>query len=186
MRVLVLLLCIASSTQAAEVVFLLGNATINGEPCTLKMEVSNGDTIKTEKESIVEIQLYENSSVRVKENTMITFEDLKPKKQKSTMQLIQGQLQSLVKTRSQYIVKTPTAVAAIRGTFFFVRADARGDYFCTCNGTVHYETSSKEKREISASHHSGILVSKDGTIRPAAMQDHTDTDIFEQLFHMIE
>jgi hypothetical protein len=69
----------------------------------------------------------------------------------------------------------------VRGTSFFVKADADSTYVCVCNGvvTVRDEKNSNAE-EVKAKHHVARLLTKteNGTvITPAKMLYHTDKDI---------
>jgi hypothetical protein len=47
-----------------------------------------------------------------------------------------------------------TAIAAVRGTIFFMEHMATGDTsFCTCNGHVEFSNIKNEKMSLIAAHH---------------------------------
>ena len=50
---------------------------------------------------------------------------------------------------------TQTAVAGVRGTIFFVKAEDEGStYVCTCNGELHVEDpDGGNERDVAAAHH---------------------------------
>ena len=108
--------------------FFVGDVKINGIPVSIGQQVRESDTITTSENSSCDINVGE-SLLRVKEKTSVLFAELKigEGSDKSTMALASGKIlckpKKLLKDDS-FIVKTQTAVAAVRGTQFSVEADA--------------------------------------------------------------
>ena len=92
-------------------------------------------------------------------------------------------LKKLTKTdKSLFRIKTPTALAAIRGTSFFVKVeDQAKTYICDCNGVIQVsDISGDNSRAVEASHHKGMRIVKTGSgfkLHDAGMLYHTDADI---------
>ena len=111
---------------------LLGQALIF-KPKTLKWEVLNisdaiefGDSIKTTAESQVEIAFGGNSTAKIGENSKVAITLVKDSAGVSTVEVftafgsVLSNIEKLTGLYEQYQVRTPTATASIRGTFFFV------------------------------------------------------------------
>ena len=129
-------LCIAfavSCSKKAEnpdaaVSFFRGDVTRNGSPVSIGDVVSESDTIITAAQSSCDIRLG-GSIIRIKEKSTLIFSALAlgGAAEKTSLELGQGKLlckpKKLLKDES-FTVKTPTAVAAVRGTEFIVESDA--------------------------------------------------------------
>ncbi len=106
-------------------------------------------------------------------------------KHRSRLDLLTGQMQSIVHRKADYEVNSGTATASIRGTIFFSRVNEKGTYFCACNGKVHVEDKlGKRAQNLESAHHQPVLFFPDGSMQPAGMEDHEDIDIFQQMFNM--
>jgi len=94
-----------------------------------------------------------------------------------------GLLSVLGRLKGRYTVRTLSAVAAVRGTDFFV--EARGPketYICICQGTLEASGKGMAPKEISAEHHAASLFrrSPKGLEQvPAGMENHTDEELEE-------
>jgi hypothetical protein len=88
--------------------------------------VKDGQYVKTEAGSKVEITLPDGSALRLGDNTLFQLEASKPKKDKgSSFSVLLGKTWAKVKSVSgqgNFEVKTKTAVAGVRGTVFSVLA----------------------------------------------------------------
>lgn len=91
--------------------------------------------------------------------------------------------------RRRFAVRTTTAVAAIRGTDFFV--DARGEnesYVCVCRGEAGLSAEGLEARKVAADHHKATLFRRAEAgveASDAGMESHTDEEL-EELRSAIE
>jgi hypothetical protein len=80
-------------------------------------------------------------------------------------------------------VETPAAVAAVRGTEFYVEPRGKDStYLCVCRGKVEVRGSggSRFKTTMKGKHHTAALIQRSGEStkkRPAAMEGHTDAEI---------
>ena len=111
---------------------LIGQALIFKSK-TSKWEVLNvsdavefGDSIKTTAESQVEIAFGGNSTAKIGENSKVAITLVKDSAGVNTVEVftafgsVLSNIEKLTGRYNQYQVRTPTATAAIRGTFFFV------------------------------------------------------------------
>ncbi|MBC7188301.1 MAG: FecR domain-containing protein [Calditrichaeota bacterium] len=120
------------------ITFLVGNATditvrhqASNEwlPANLKMELYEGDVIRTAKESRAEITLFDKSILRIGEQTELELNKATIAKKAKEIQsnLNKGKLWANIAqaggTRT-FQVKAPTAVCAVRGTVYRIDADS--------------------------------------------------------------
>lgn len=101
---------------------------------------------------------------------------------KSSVTLSLGGLLSVLRGKvKSFSVRTPTSVAAVRGTDFYV--EARGDsesYVCICRGTLETSAEGVTPKPISAEHHAAVRFVKKGSRTrrlPASFEAHTDAEL---------
>ena len=98
----------------------------NWENAKLYSSIYNGDQIKTNKESRCETRLHDRSIIRIGENTTFAFHPDQLNKNINTA-IKKGRLWANIKKlfgRSNFHVRTPTAVCSIRGTIYRIDADS--------------------------------------------------------------
>jgi hypothetical protein len=130
---LVLTVIIGCSTEQADeyavVMFMMGDVTKNNATITIGDPVNQSDVIKTGAGAFCDIRIG-GSVVRIKEKTKVVFSSLVHSgiAENTTIGLDEGKMlcrpKRLIKTEN-FMVKTPTAVAAVRGTQFIIEADAQ-------------------------------------------------------------
>jgi len=116
--------CKSGSSQAM-VLFFTGTATIqhvNEQPKPVQVHetVKNGDIIETGDKSAVIVQAGDEFTVRFEENTKVIISSIN-NISKREINLNSGKVLSRVsklKKGNEYMIKTPTAVASVRGTEF--------------------------------------------------------------------
>jgi hypothetical protein len=103
---------------------------------------------------------------------------------KSILLSLGGLLSVLPKLHKRpFAVRTSNAVAAVRGTSFFV--EARSDdstYICACMGKLQVSGTGLKKAPLESEHHTAVMIDTDGskTSRtPAGQEHHTDAEIDE-------
>ena len=99
------------------------------------------------------------------------------------LRMLTGKLLT-VSRNSPMRVNTATATIGIRGTGFYIEADAEQTYFCTCYGTTEVAATNDaaSKETIVSKHHDRpvyILKAEASgkNIRPAPMINHTDQEL---------
>lgn len=121
--------CTKEVEDHASVIFFVGEVTINGAAVGIGDGVDENDTVITENLSSCDIKIGD-SIIRIKERSKVIFSQLLKKGLFENVEigLDVGKMlckpKKLMKTES-FLVKTPTAVAGIRGTQFIVEADKR-------------------------------------------------------------
>lgn len=165
--------------------FLIGDVSINGDPAKSGYQIQNGDVVETGSKSYLEAYFGRQSAVRVREESKVVFNI----GDNIVLDVQKGTVLNILEKKSSYVVNTPTAVAAIRGTIFFANVlDENNTYFCACNGTITIEDNTGNPlNQLSSSHHMpNIYNLKNGevAILEAGMQDHTDLEIFEFMYRL--
>ncbi len=113
----------------ASVAFSIGEVKKNGQPVNIGDILSQNDIIETGTMSSCDIKIGD-SMIRIKENSKAIMAQLlrKDGMENTTLGLDVGKMickpKKLLKNES-FLVKTPTAVAGVRGTNFSVEADAQ-------------------------------------------------------------
>ncbi|HPS88187.1 MAG TPA: FecR family protein [Spirochaetota bacterium] len=126
-----------------KVQFTLGDVKISG---TAGEKVANqgdplnaGDIIITGKKSVADLIFGTSGVVRINENSRVTISTIADKSNNNTeMNMENGKVfLTLSKLRGTgFKVKTPTAVASVRGTSFTVLSDKKGAQLSVVKGTV--------------------------------------------------
>ncbi len=169
------------SIEESKIFFILGDVKINGEKAKLNQQLANNDRITTGPKSRAEIILGTHSAVQVRENANIRVINENNNWEVKTNQ---GAVLSIVQRGRKYKVNGPSAVAAVRGTIFYVNTMEDGSqYICTCNGVIDIEYQQNIKT-VSAAHHQPYLVSTKTEMEQDMMKGHTDEEIFEFMFSL--
>jgi hypothetical protein len=174
-----------SAGPEPQVFFAIGDVTINGQPVSIGQKINNGDVVETGIQSYLEAKFQKQSAFRVREESRVVFniaEDI-------ILDVEKGKVLNILEKRSSYLVRTPSAVAAVRGTIFFVSViDDGKTYFCACNGTIAIENDQQKLlTTLSSSHHKPSYCEREGedlSMADAEMLDHDDIEIFELMYRM--
>ena len=171
-------------TRSARVDYVLGSATINGEPAVAGETIPAVFTVITEADSSVGIIFDEKNILHIDAATE-AYIDLAADVR--GVELRRGTLASALRKLSQvtkaeperFRVKTPSAVAGVRGTVFFVKVeDASASYVCTCNGSTSLRDSrGQNTHDVEAAHHKAwrFTLQEEGVAASEApMLYHTD------------
>lgn len=122
--------CAGKKEERAFVSFFAGTASIEREgkasaPVKVQDQVKDGDIIETGERSYVIIQTDDGIVIRFDSNTRVVFKSISDEKNRE-LNLDRGKVVSSVsklKKECEYRVKTPTAVASVRGTEFLTEFD---------------------------------------------------------------
>ena len=159
-----------------------GNLTVNGNVGKTGTFIKYGDVIETGTNSFCELTLNKKSIIKLAQNTVFVFNI---SESQNSFELKSGSLTGLTRKKfvkqDRYLIKTPTGIAAVRGTSYFIHIESPDStYFCVCNGTITLNGETEES--VSASHHTARRFTKttEGKItadKNAALLYHTDSDI---------
>jgi hypothetical protein len=169
----------------ASVFFYVGKVTINGKEVTKTGEKINfGDVIATGKNGICKIKVNDKAIVQLKKNSELVF---RVSQKEAVLHLKKGWLAGITKKpfneSREYKIKTPTVLAAVRGTSYCIKVEnSDSSYFCVCNGTINLAAKdSKNGEDVKAAHHKArrFKKAKDGSIKveKAKMLYHGDKGI---------
>ena len=167
-----------------------GRVTVNGIEAEFGQQVPPGSVVQVGEASFCEIvfanrsrivQVHENTIAIVKMDSGRNEIDLRF----GAVSAVFDKLQTIGEGGS-FKLQTPTAVAGVRGTVFFINVeDLSNTYVCVCNGTVGFKNpEGDESYEVSANHHEAYRATKASngriTATSAALLYHTD-DSMESL-----
>lgn len=116
--------------EYAMITFMIGDVTKNNAVVQIGDVLKEKDVIQTGAESFCDIKIGD-SLIRVKQKTQVVMSSLirQGDLDKTTVDLNSGKMlckpKKLIKSET-FLVKTPTAVAGVRGTQFTVEADTNG------------------------------------------------------------
>jgi hypothetical protein len=164
--------------------YVNGEVSIDGRTVEPGAAVKAVFTVKTGAASACGIIFNEKNILHVDENTEAYVDlasDLK------RVDLRRGTLASALRKlaalssaeEERFRVSSPTAVAGVRGTVFFVKVEDQGStYLCTCNGVLHLrDRQDGNARRVESAHHEAYRFSKSGdaySSSGAPMEYHTD------------
>lgn len=113
------------------------------------MDILEGDTLTTGPESSAKIVTLDRNVIVVGEKSEIVFEKYQHENQKQKAVVIdvkEGSIRSSIKNKydqkdEYYQIKTPTSVAGVRGTDFYIEHDKanKENVICTFEGKVSYK-----------------------------------------------
>lgn len=109
--------------QNPKATFVMGNVSFKAAPSDkweiliVGTDLNNGVEIKTEKNSQVDIRFHGSMAIRITENTRVRLDDMTVKKMLLAIDrgAVYGKFEKLFKDY-MITIKTPTAIAAVRGT----------------------------------------------------------------------
>jgi len=153
---------------SAVVSFLQGEVTINGQTAEEGESVPIGARIETGSNSFVEITFGRQNIFRVEAETITTVSigqtDRRIQIEKGSIDAVFERL-GMITNNDQFRVETPSVVAGIRGTVFYIKVEQPDTtYLCTCHGTVHQQASDGTvEKDITAYHHKAYRYIKTDT-----------------------
>jgi len=169
-----------------EIVYLDGEVTVDGRPAFEGQPVGRGSTISTGSDSSCEIRFGAENIIALRPGTTLTLEldALQP-----GARLRSGAVASVLNKvssfspRGRFRIRTPSTVAGVRGTVFFVQVeDAATTYVCVCNGEVGVAPLLGAAEPVAGSHHTARRLTKSGLVTrssAAPLLYHSDGDMDE-------
>lgn len=111
-----------ASLDSAKFTYVKGDVLVSGKPAALGQTVSKDATIEVKSNSMAVLQFSSAASITLKANSVLSIANLsKNDAGKPVIELSQSSGSSfskIAKGQSDYSIKTPTAVAGVRGTSF--------------------------------------------------------------------
>ena len=171
-------------TLVGEVVFMENDVTLNNVPADIGDAAKDGDLLRTGESSYAEVNFGEQRIFRAMEDTSVVLNA-----RQNTLELDQGAF-GVIQSKARFLsrddpweLKTPTAVAAVRGTTYFIKVEnADSTYICICNGEIETKDGAHGNTlKLEASHHKAVryIRNDDGSfvVEDAPMIYHTDEDM---------
>lgn len=131
--------------RQARVEYLEGNVRIDREPAEIGAFLTPGALVTTGSDGVVEIVFGTGNALRIEENTELTLDVSDPgngiEVTRGTFAAVFEGLETIgVGSDTTLRVRTPTTVAGVRGTAFFVKVESpESTYFCTCRGIIDFD-----------------------------------------------
>jgi len=172
---------VADGRLTAKVVFMEGEVTVDGLPVELGQDLGARFAIKTGAASSCDLVFGERNAVRIAQNTEgsvdLTQAILTVDLQKGGASSVLRKLEKVAGTDS-FRIRTPGAVAGVRGTSFCVWADEVSSYICACNGEVRtIDAAGGNELDLRAAHHMAKLYTQGAggyTVSDVGLLHHSD------------
>lgn len=151
--------------QTGTLSYLEGDVFINNSPGSIGDTVNDADTIKTGENSYCEIIFGQANLFRLDENTQtqINWSQSDIKLEKGAISAVFTKLDKFFNGDKEFTVSSPTNVAGVRGTVFFMKLeDNNNTYLCICNGALTVG-GPEEELDIASDHHKAYRFTKVGS-----------------------
>jgi len=142
-----------ASLDSAKFTYVKGDVLVSGKPATLGQTVSKDATIEVKNNSMAVLQFASAASITLKANSVLSIANLsKNESGKPVIELSQSNGSSfskIAKGQSEFSIKTPTAVAGVRGTSFELTvANGKTTQIKLLEGKVQVAKSDATKEEL--------------------------------------
>jgi hypothetical protein len=153
--------------QRGVIEYLEGEVRLNGEEAVIGQVVPPGAVIETAESSYCEVVFAGQNIFRIEARSVARIEIAE---RRGTIALEQGALAAVFQKIQRldasggFRLETPTAVAGIRGTAFYIRIeDPNNTYICTCNGSTRLADRAESfRRYVKSDHHKALRFSREG------------------------
>lgn len=144
-----------TSLDSAKFTYVKGDVLVSGKPATLGQTVSKDATIEVKNNSMAVLQFASAASITLKANSVLSIANLsKNDSGKPVIELSQSNGSSfskIAKGQSEFSIKTPTAVAGVRGTSFELTvANGKTTQIKLLEGKVQVAKPEATKEELAA------------------------------------
>jgi hypothetical protein len=147
--------------------YLEGEVLLNGGEAVIGQEVTPGAVIETAENSYCEVVFAGHNIFRIEALSMARIEIVEPR---GKITLEEGALAAVfqkiqrLNASGGFRLETPTAVAGIRGTAFYIRLeDPNNTYICTCNGATRLADRAESfRRFVKSDRHKALRFSRQG------------------------
>ena len=172
----------AADLRPPRIEYFEGEVWIDGEEAEFGQVLEVGALVQTGEGSYCEIEFGQANVLRITENTVaeveIDYSSQNIGLKFGAVAAVFDKVRSVTEGGA-FRVATPSAVAGVRGTVFYIRAEsADSSYICTCNGTLFLEHSDGETTlSVTGTHHSARRFTRtDGEIveSVAGLEFHDD------------
>jgi hypothetical protein len=163
--------------------YLEGDVLLNGSAAEIGQEIPLGASVQTGEDSLCIILFAGKNIFRIQEQSIAIIEidesmgsiDLK----QGGLAAVFSKLQTLSSSGGTFRIQTPTAVAGVRGTAFYVQVeDENNTYICTCNGRLGIQdVEQSNSRSVRSDYHAAYRFSRNGEgirLSSASLLYHSD------------
>jgi ferric-dicitrate binding protein FerR (iron transport regulator) len=174
----------AASSPRGTVVFFEGEVRIDGERAEIGRELGARTRIETGKGASCEIVFSGKNAIRIGQDSKATLDFTGIVKE---LRLERGGATSVLRKigkiagKDSFRVRTPAAVAGVRGTSFCVWAGESSTYVCACNGEIRtIDAAGSNELRLKSAHHSGRYYARKGSgyyVAPAGLEYHDDAGV---------
>ena len=171
MKKILLFLVLLGVLNANEIVSS-GEVLVNGKVLTKGMRIQQGDTVETKANSKVRFSVGKDAFL-AQSNTKLK---LQTDGKKRILNVINGGVMAVFGGGS-HAISTSNMTAGIRGTGTYTLVKNDKTYFCTCYGHTDVHSTTDETKELRASHHNMVWITKDGIKAVHDMEGHKDKDL---------
>lgn len=180
---------------------LTGEVFINGKAAAEKDPISAGDSVRTGKNSTAWVLIQGTAITMIKHLSNVIISGAldkngAPAGQGAALTIHTGAALNYIhankKSPYPYSIKTPSVIAGVRGTTFFVEIfDETRTYVCDCFGNLELTSSAAPAvvKKLTTEHHTALLIGQEGSdedalMKPAGLLHHTDEEIadMKQIF----
>ncbi len=171
----------AQAVKTGEIAFLDGEVTVDGKEAQIGQAIRRGAAIQTGPASVCEITWGKENIIQIQEKTLAVVDvgSFTPgiRLQSGSVAAVMNRVDA-VSRQGTFRVKTPSAVAGVRGTVFFVKVeDAANTYVCACYGAVGVTPPLGAQVELAANRHMARRFTRAGLASravPAGLLYHDD------------
>ena len=173
----------ADIDSSATVSYIEGDVFIDNKPADFGQIVEIGAVVRTGSSSLCDINFGTANIFRIEADTITKIsigpENREIEIEKGGIQAVFDKLKTFGTGTGDFAVRTPSAIAGIRGTVFYIRVEnPRSTYFCTCHGTIRQGgRGESEQKDVSAYHHKAYRYTKSGdtvTVEQGTLLYHDD------------
>ena len=124
-----------------------GEVTLNDSDAQKGAEVTVGDELEVGAESYAEVALSEGGTLRFKDARAV-FKHPGEQDGPDWLELLAGKLYAAIDPGTPFQVHTPSAVAGVRGTLFYLEEKPSEAYLCVCDGEVYARQSDGKQQRV--------------------------------------
>lgn len=168
------------SPPAARIVFLTGEVLVDGVAAEIGDTVIPGSILVTGADGLAELTFGSGNALRVEEDTELTLDVGNPAvgldlRRGTIAAVFEGLASVGTGPEDSFRINTPSTVAGVRGTAFFVKIESDDQtYVCTCRGILEFEETGLVVR---AARHNATRFTRsaDGVVATPAPDIYHDT-----------
>ncbi|MDP3179611.1 MAG: FecR family protein [Spirochaetaceae bacterium] len=161
--------------------YVEGSVTIDGKDADFGQVLPKTATVVTGAGSYCDIVFGGKNAFRIGQNAIVKLDF---RKTKPEIGLVKGGVTSVLRKleklagKDTFVVRTQSAIAAVRGTSFCVWANESSTYVCACNGVVRtLDAKGRNEQTLESSHHVARLyqtLGKGFSVEAAGILHHDD------------